>query len=434
MQRHAILPVVLLSAFVSFGQYTPPDPAGLEGVIVEKYYVADANDAADTDGGTGLLQAGATVYRVYVDMLDDYKLISVGAYTNHPLTFNTTTTFFNNEDRGEAWADDVNDIYLDNNTVAIDSWLAMGGASDAHWGVLKLEDPDGSVIGGANNDGGSNSVAGGLLVNNTPTMGAALTAADGLFLDTQAPGSPVNLGDAPTIFNEAGSSTYSSEDFAWGVLSSGGVQSPIAGNKVLIGQFTTDGDFSFCLNLYVKIPTELVCPSPSCHQDLIFYPDLIESDTAGLGIAVENKFEFPSLCFNSASASFDCAGIAGGSALPGTSCDDGDPDTENDAWTAQCQCSGSTTSLGEHSISSMVSVYPNPARETLFIAMNSLNGQRTSYALRDALGRAALSAELGNLSGSWNGKLDLSELGSGVYFLEITIGSRTTTERVIVHR
>ncbi|MCB0782849.1 MAG: hypothetical protein KDC02_01210, partial [Flavobacteriales bacterium] len=36
----------------------------------------------------------------------------------------------------------------------------------------------------------------------------------------------------------------------------------------------------------------------------------------------------------------DCAGVAGGPALPGTPCDDGDPNTGGDVWDASCNCSG----------------------------------------------------------------------------------------------
>ena len=36
----------------------------------------------------------------------------------------------------------------------------------------------------------------------------------------------------------------------------------------------------------------------------------------------------------------DCAGVPGGSALPGTACDDGDPSTINDVYGADCLCAG----------------------------------------------------------------------------------------------
>ena len=36
----------------------------------------------------------------------------------------------------------------------------------------------------------------------------------------------------------------------------------------------------------------------------------------------------------------DCNGLVGGSALPGTSCNDGNPNTINDRWSASCECLG----------------------------------------------------------------------------------------------
>ncbi|MCB0793509.1 MAG: fibronectin type III domain-containing protein, partial [Flavobacteriales bacterium] len=36
----------------------------------------------------------------------------------------------------------------------------------------------------------------------------------------------------------------------------------------------------------------------------------------------------------------DCSGTWGGAALPGTACNDGDPNTGNDTWTANCTCVG----------------------------------------------------------------------------------------------
>ena len=36
----------------------------------------------------------------------------------------------------------------------------------------------------------------------------------------------------------------------------------------------------------------------------------------------------------------DCEGTAGGTAMPGTACDDGDPNTGGDTWDASCNCAG----------------------------------------------------------------------------------------------
>lgn len=464
MLRPALFPGIALglASTTLHAQYTPPDPSGLEGIVVETYYIADGNDAADQDGSTGGLVAGAVTYRVFADLKPGYKLLTVGGFTDHPITFSTTTDFFNNEDRGEAWGDGIDHTHLDDNTVAIDSWLSMGGASDAHWGIPKADDTDGSIVGGVNNDGGSNSVPGGLLVNHVPAMGLPLTQADGLLPGT--PPATSFVGTPPDIFNLGGSS-YSSTDAAWAAL--GGAMSPDPGNKLLIGQFTTDGEFSFCLNLWVKIPDSLVCSAPECHQILEFYGNLLPSDTAGTSISGDNKFTFSSLCFTSSTVEEDCAGVPGGTALPGTPCDDGDPDTANDTYAANCDCLGEdcagvpggtalpgtpcddgdpTTAddvwqtgcncsgtVGIHDADAstlQVSMHPNPTNDLVWIGIEGASGERTTYTLRNVLGERVAAKDLGMLNGPWKGTIDLSRLGTGVYFLDVTMGASTRTQRI----
>ena len=63
----------------------------LQGIIVEKYYVANAADAA---GSTGVLPVGSVAYRVYVDMFPNCQLIGIEGNANHELRVSTTTTFF----------------------------------------------------------------------------------------------------------------------------------------------------------------------------------------------------------------------------------------------------------------------------------------------------------------------------------------------------
>ena len=46
-----------------------------------------------------------------------------------------------------------------------------------------------------------------------------------------------------------------------------------------------------------------------------------------------------------AGAVTDCSGVVGGTALPGTACNDNNPCTINDAWTTGCQCVGTSLSM-----------------------------------------------------------------------------------------
>lgn len=453
-----LLPALLLSS-ATFAQYTPPDPSGLEGIIVERYYVSDANDASDTDGSTDL-DSGEVTYRVFVDLKPGYKLITVGGFPDHEISFNTTTSFFYNDDRGETWGSDINDIHLNKNTVAIDSWLSAGASTDGYWGVPKDEDTDGSVLGA--NDGGSTGSP--LLVNNDASIGLPLTTADGLLAGT--PPGILSVGTAPTIFNDYGGATYSSSNFAWS-SSIGNVEGPTASNKLLIGQFTTDGVLSYCLNVWVRIPDSLVCSDPNCHQILEYYAVINPADTSGGGFSSDNKFTLPSLCYSSASQQLDCLGVPGGPAVPGTTCDDGNADTQNDVYNNACACVGedclgvlggnalpgqpcddnnATTvndtwqtgclctgvvGIGEVAEPAIqVGAHPNPTRDQLWITMAGIDGKHISYTLRNALGQEMLTKDLGVQGSTWKGTLDLSGLSTGVYFLEVVGNDQRSTKRI----
>ncbi|MEZ4740560.1 MAG: hypothetical protein R2818_14655 [Flavobacteriales bacterium] len=62
----------------------------------------------------------------------------------------------------------------------------------------------------------------------------------------------------------------------------------------------------------------------------------------GIGSYTVNTFDslYVVVNLNCGGANADCLGVPGGSALPGTLCDDNDPNTQYDAWTADCQCTG----------------------------------------------------------------------------------------------
>lgn len=221
---------------------------GLQNVVVEKYYISDANDATDTDGG--FLQEGSTTYRVFLDMGEGYKLRALFGDSLHPFTIASTAVLFNNADRGEVFGHDIPNTRLDENTVALDSWLSLGDASDLHTGAQETDDSDGSIVGGTNNDGGSASVPGGLLVNNAVDAGLPLTDRDGLLPGTgQPPPGFIFLGDDPdsALFDENLVNAYSTMNMV--AQAPAGIAGYGADNRILIAQITTAGDLSFALNV-----------------------------------------------------------------------------------------------------------------------------------------------------------------------------------------
>lgn len=243
MKYFILLLGLLLSSYLTFAQ-------GLEDVLVETYYVSDSNDATDSNGG--ILVEGSVTYRIFIDMAEGYELQAVYGNQNHLLRIETSTYFFNNEDRGEQTGDLINDIRLDENTVALDSWLTFSAASDAHVGVLKEIDFDGTIIGGDNNDGGSEGIVGGLLSNEDPAAGMPLTNSDGI-VPGAIPSSVISVGLDLSVFGDVNAGPiFQSNGGAWSVLE--GVQGPTAENQVLIAQITTDGDLEFELNIQLGTP------------------------------------------------------------------------------------------------------------------------------------------------------------------------------------
>jgi len=202
---------------------THEDSTALEDVIVERYYEATEEDCADTTGG--ILPKGSVTYRIFVDLKTGYKLQTVFAETGYPLIFTTSTSFYNHTNGHATGEQQDNDFYNVNN-YALDTWLTMNAASNMLIGILKKDDHNGSV-----------------LIKNQ------LKTADGLMKGTIPDIFKYGF-EKMDIFEKNGSSQFLNENFILAVL--GGIEGPTADNMILIGQFTTNGLFSFKMNIQVE--------------------------------------------------------------------------------------------------------------------------------------------------------------------------------------
>lgn len=222
---------------------------GVEGFIVEKFYVTNAADNAG-NGTTGtVLPTGSVVWRFYVDMAAGWELQSVYGDPNHTLNISTTTAFFNNIDRGEAFAHSIPGNQMINNTNYIDSYLSLGGASSNRLGILKSEDDAVNNI----------AFAGGYLQNNNASAGQLLTARDGSF---NTVGTPVAITPAGLTLGVFGPSqapiagnSFTTSSGAW--ASTVSCVGPTATNRVLIAQITSDGVLTYAFNVQVRNITTL---------------------------------------------------------------------------------------------------------------------------------------------------------------------------------
>lgn len=232
--------------------------AQLENVKVETYYISDSSDATDTVGGH--LVEGSLTYRIYIDLESGSRLLSVYGDEHHPLKFSSTTTFFNHVEEGITFGKDFNRNRFSTGTAPLDTYLTLGQCSKsfsqtAYYGIPKEDDIDGSIVGGVNNDGGSSSVPGGLLINHQ--AGIELSVADGMAIKGDLPDSWIDVGfkdvlaDADTtIFGLSNKEIFFSNSAQ---LRNSGVKGvDTLQNEILIAQLTTKGDIRFELNLEVE--------------------------------------------------------------------------------------------------------------------------------------------------------------------------------------
>ena len=360
-QKIIIASLLMLTSSLSFSQ------VGLEGIVVEKYYVSNAADSIDAsnNGAVYPLHIGSTTYRVYANLLPGYKMLQLFGNTNHPLNIATTTSFYNDPNYGFKVYQGTSVNNTKKNTTLIDSYVTIGGVANGLMGVLKTEDTDGS-IGNLQN----------ILANTDPIIGLPITGAgaqDGLM-----PGLPItpNILGITTeldIFDQTVGNDFTTSNAAIAAL--GGIEGVTASNHVLLGQFTTDGIFSFHLNLQLLTPT--------AGESQIFV-----SDSAGVN-------EFLDTTLNYTSQPIDVSGIE-----------------EN---------------IFENG--SMV-VYPNPTSQSIAIASNYghlLNSKMLDVKIIDLSGRQVLTLTKYNLTNS----ITVESLNAGIYNIVLSDGLNTKNIRFI---
>jgi len=361
---------ITLLASLFFAVYSQAQN-GLEGIVVEKYYVSDAADSSDADanGAVYPLHVGSVTYRVYADLLPGYSFIQTFGDQNHPLKVNTTTSFYNDPNYSVAIYNGTSVNNTKKNTQLIDSYFTTGGVAYGLMGVLKTEDTDGSI---GNNQG--------ILANADATAGIPINgsgAQDGLL-----PGSPIvpttlGLGTQVEIFNQTAGSSFQANNGAIAAL--GGVQGVTASNMILLGQFTTDGIFSFEWNLQIGTlnPGEsqvYVASNPvgaEIQDSSLIYTSYVAPDTAGIEEFLPENAE--------------------------------------------------------------VAMYPNPTNDKLNIAIynyKSANNEDT-YSVSNLSGQILEQNKLGVCAGKLSKTVDMSAYQAGVYFITLKIGDRQIVRQIV---
>jgi len=339
---------------------------GLENIIVEKYYISDANDSIESDGisvNPGTLPVGSTTYRIFVDMLPGYKFQAVYGVPDHEWRFETSTLFYNNEDRG-ATTPAYSKTQAKNNTVMLDSWLTVGAACQNNFGVLKTADDGVATVVNAS----------GVLQNNDPDAGIPLTQEDGMIAGSPEPVTLVGITNEVAMFDAQNDGTNGPVFSTWnGSLAclNGALGPDSSTNQVLVTQITTNGVFCFELNIQIGTPTGGV-------------ENYVARNPVG------NEIVLPALTYCSA------VGVKG------------------------------PVASAFHAFE----VFPNPASDFVTLKLDPVNGNSTtSYKIYDVTGRVIARKDLGKIQGAHNERIDISMLDRGIYFADVTSDGITSTEK-----
>lgn len=419
--------------------------AQLEGVIVEKYYISDNNDATDSLGG--VLEPGSITYRIYIDLKPGYRLKRVFGDAGHTLRISSSEIFFNNLDRGQSFGNNMSKSWLGEGTVALDSWLTLGQVTKTgvitNFGVLKNQDTNGSFIGGTNNDGGSSVVPGGLLLNNDPSISIPLTSADGFLPLDSIPENWGNYGildqisnDDSTIFGSLKTdSVFISNNF--GIQNSGVEGVDPLKNEILIAQLTTKGELVLEINIEVIDPSGnsifyVANGSNSPSGDTLVSavlryplscgctdPDYLEFNSAyscNITDSCKTKIVFgcmdPNACNYEINANYNIQSLC---CYPGY-CNDRDlslicPDLK-----------------GQRSSFSDFKLYPNPATRFISFQVLLAESKHVKIEIYNAVGSLVKQTELGMINGTVKQQFDLDDLSNGLYFFRLFIGEETTKQ------
>jgi len=111
----------------------------------------------------------------------------------------------------------------------------------------------------------------------------------------------------------------------------------------------------------------------------------------------------------------DCLGVCDGVDTTGASCDDGNPNTIEDLYLADCSCLGTLETLTHSTFNKdiLLNVWPNPTSEYLYFQMSGFDIIKFKWSITDLYGKTLLFGISENLY------INVKNLASGVYFLKL---------------
>ena len=121
----------------------------------------------------------------------------------------------------------------------------------------------------------------------------------------------------------------------------------------------------------------------------------------------------------------DCLGVEGGPAQPGTACNDNNPNTINDQWSALCVCIGIPIGIEEPSAAAAMVLQPNPATDA--ITIDSPAGLVLGYDMHTVDGRLVRSTVVN----AQRATVQRDGLANGSYHITIRFADGRATRTIV---
>jgi hypothetical protein len=229
--------------------------AGLQGILVEPYYVTSKDDTKAFNS-SGVLEEGSVTYRIYVDLEPGYRFQAAYGSPEHPLVISSDCVFFNHNHSGNTYPNIIPERDLARDIVLLDSWVTAGAATENHIGVPRKNDflaKDGLL---RFKDGFlRNTVK--LSEDDIGPLTLSLEDCDGLARTQSLPVTTIynmdSLGWAMSSVSRA--KRLYVENGAWACMGKGSLGADsLSGNHVLIAQVTTAGKLDYKLNIMIGTP------------------------------------------------------------------------------------------------------------------------------------------------------------------------------------
>jgi len=261
-------PFVLFGLLLSFASFAQD---GLEGIIVEKFYVSTKADNAGKLF-SGDLPKGSVTYRIYVDLKPGYRFQAAYGNSTHPLIIESSEKFFNHIEVGNIQPNVIPERTYKKNIATLDSWLSVGSCGEGQLGILKEYDDtinDKFIVFEKGYLGNKNKII-------------PLYEKDGMKRAEFIPFPTFYQMDSLAFV--LGSATLSNKlklnNAAWACMGKGSVGADsLTTNCVLIAQLTTHGNLNFELNVVIGAPNgtsqKYVARNPNQFLSEWTHPDLI---------------------------------------------------------------------------------------------------------------------------------------------------------------